>query len=45
MAGFGSEVMALLTYATYALGSAVADAPVLFALAALPYVVLAVFWR
>ncbi|MFI0369674.1 MFS transporter [Actinomadura sp. 1N219] len=42
VAGFGSEVVALLVYAGYALGSQWAGAGVLVSVAAVPYVVVAV---
>lgn len=42
VAGFGSEVVALLVYAGYAVGSRWAGAGVLIAAAAVPYVVVAV---
>ncbi|MFI0408923.1 MFS transporter [Actinomadura sp. 3N508] len=42
VAGFGSEVVALLVYAGYALGSRWAGAGVLVAVAAVPYVVVSV---
>ncbi|WP_328595147.1 MFS transporter [Actinomadura macrotermitis] len=42
MAGFGQEAVAVLAYAGYALGSVWAGPGVLFAVAALPYAVLAV---
>ncbi|GAA3731690.1 putative MFS family arabinose efflux permease [Spinactinospora alkalitolerans] len=46
MAGFGAEVVAVLTYASYALGSVWAGPGPLFALAAVPYLVLALaLWR
>jgi hypothetical protein len=46
MAGFGVEVVAVLTFAGYALGSSWAGPGPLFALAAVPYAVIAlVMWR
>ena len=42
VAGFGSETVAVLVYAGWALGSRWADAGVLMAVAAMPYVVVAV---
>ncbi|WP_307797493.1 MFS transporter [Actinomadura barringtoniae] len=45
LAGLGSEVMAVLAYAGYGLGSAWAGPGVLFAVAALPYLVVAVVRR
>lgn len=46
MAGFSSEVAAVLTYAGYALGSTWAGPGPLFVLAAIPYLLVAVaFWR
>jgi MFS family permease len=46
MAGFGAEVVAVLTFASYALGSAWAGPGVLFTLAAMPYLVVAMaLWR
>ncbi|MGI8336407.1 MFS transporter [Actinomadura scrupuli] len=46
MAGFGSEVVAVLTYAGYALGSVWAGPGTLFACAAVPYLIVAlVLWR
>ncbi|MDN3359338.1 MFS transporter [Actinomadura sp. DC4] len=45
MAGFGVEVVAVLTFAGYALGSAWAGPGVLFAFAAVPYAVIALVMR
>jgi hypothetical protein len=41
MAGFGAEVVAVLTFAAYALGSNWAAAGPLFVLAAIPYLIMA----
>jgi MFS family permease len=46
MAGFGAEAVAVVTFACYALGSAWAGPGPLFALAAVPYLVVALaMWR
>ncbi|TDQ53311.1 MFS transporter [Actinorugispora endophytica] len=45
MAGFGSEVVAVLTYAAYALGSVWTSPGPLFAVAAVPYLVMALLLR
>lgn len=45
MAGFGAEVVAVLTFAAYALGSSLAQPGPLFALAAVPYLVMALALR
>jgi predicted MFS family arabinose efflux permease len=46
MAGFGAEVVAVLTFAAYALGSTWATPGPLFALAAVPYLIVALaLWK
>jgi hypothetical protein len=45
MAGFGTEVVAVLTFAGYALGSSWMGPGALFALAAVPYAVIALVMR
>jgi hypothetical protein len=45
MAGFGSEVLAVLTYAGYALGSTWAAPGPLFALAVVPFLLMAALFR